>query len=86
MNQEEIMYIQRSIDQQLLEWKQSSVHKPLLLRGARQVGKSSAIRHLGETFKHYIEVNFEKRPELKELFEKTSDLHHNLYFDNNSLF
>ena len=47
MNQEEIMYIQRSIDQQLLEWKQSSVHKPLLLRGARQVGKSSAIRHLG---------------------------------------
>lgn len=75
MNQEEIMYIQRSIDQQLLEWKQSSVHKPLLLRGARQVGKSSAIRHLGETFKHYIEVNFEKRSELKELFEKTSDVH-----------
>jgi predicted AAA+ superfamily ATPase len=59
------MYIPRSIDQQLLEWKQGNVRKPLLLRGARQVGKSSAIRHLGETFEHYIEVNFEKRPELK---------------------
>ena len=69
------MYIQRSIDQQLLEWKQSSVRKPLLLRGARQVGKSSAVRHLGETFEHYIEVNFEKRPELKDLFQKTSDVH-----------
>ena len=69
------MYIPRSIDQQLLEWKQGNVRKPLLLRGARQVGKSSAVRHLGETFEHYIEVNFEKRPELKELFEKTSDVH-----------
>ena len=69
------MYIQRSIDQQLLEWKQGNVRKPLLLRGARQVGKSSAVRHLGETFEHYIEVNFEKRPELKELFETTPDVH-----------
>ena len=59
------MYIPRSLDQQLLEWKQGNVRKPLLLRGARQVGKSSAVRHLGETFEHYIEVNFEKRPELK---------------------
>ena len=41
------MYIPRSFDQQLLEWKQGKVRKPLLLRGARQVGKSSAVRHLG---------------------------------------
>ena len=64
------MYIPRSLDQQLLEWKQGNVRKPLLLRGARQVGKSSAVRHLGETFEHYIEVNFEKRPELKEFGPK----------------
>lgn len=69
------MYIQRSIDKQLLEWKQSYIRKPLLLRGARQVGKSSAVRHLGDTFEYYIEVNFEKRPELKELFQKISDVH-----------
>ena len=47
------MYIQRRIDQQLLEWKQGNVRKPLLLRGARQVGKSSAVRHFGESFEHY---------------------------------
>ena len=64
------MYIPRSLDQQLLEWKQGNVRKPLLLRGARQVGKSSAVRHLGETFEHYIVVNFEKRPELKEFGPK----------------
>ena len=69
------MYIKRSIDTLLLEWKQSPSLKPLLLRGARQVGKSWAIRHLGETFENFIEVNFEIRPELKELFEKIHDVH-----------
>ena len=39
-------YITRTIDQTLLEWKERNVHKPLLLRGARQVGKSSAVRHV----------------------------------------
>ena len=69
------MYIKRSIDTLLLEWKQSPSLKPLLLRGASQVGKSWAIRHLGETFENFIEVNFEIRPELKELFEKIHDVH-----------
>ena len=45
------MYIQRTIDKYLLEWKNAPMRKPLLLRGARQVGKSSAIRQLGKTFK-----------------------------------
>ena len=45
------MYIQRTIDKYLLEWKNAPTHKPLLLRGARQVGKSSAIRQLGKAFK-----------------------------------
>ena len=47
----EYMYIQRTIDKYLLEWKNAPTHKPLLLRGARQVGKSSAIRQLGKAFK-----------------------------------
>ena len=69
------MYIQRKIDQHLLEWKDSDGHKPLLLRGARQVGKSCAVRHLGETFDYYIEANIEKRPELKHLFSTITDAH-----------
>ena len=69
------MYIQRTIDKYLLEWKNAPTHKPLLLRGARQVGKSSAIRQLGRTFKYYIEVNFESRDDFKEIFEQLSDVH-----------
>lgn len=66
------MYIERSIDKALLEWKERPSHKPLLLRGARQVGKSTAIRHLGEQFEYYIEANFEKNAALETLF--TSNL------------
>ena len=43
-------YIQRNIDAQLLSWKEDVMRKPLLIRGARQVGKSSAIRHFGKEF------------------------------------
>ena len=68
------MYIKRSIDKHLLEWKESSARKPLLLRGARQVGKSSAIKHLGESFDYFIEVNFEKRPDVATLFEQITDV------------
>jgi len=69
------MYIKRSIDALLLEWKNSSSLKPLLLRGARQVGKSWAVKHLGESFEYFIEVNFEKRPDMKDVFERVHDVH-----------
>ena len=69
------MYIERSIDKLLLEWKNSDRRKPLLLRGARQVGKSWAVKHLGETFDYFIEVNFEKRPEMLDVFQKIHDVH-----------
>ena len=39
------MYIERKIDIELLEWKDATSKKPLLIRGARQVGKSTAIRN-----------------------------------------
>ena len=61
-------YIERTIDASLLEWKNKPNRKPLLLRGARQIGKSTAIRHIGEQFEYYIEANFEKNPSLKTLF------------------
>lgn len=61
-------YIPRNIDKYLSEWKADDVHKPLLLRGARQVGKSSAVRHLGTTFKYFAEVNFEKKKAAKVFF------------------
>lgn len=68
------MYYERIIDKYLLEWARSKSHKPLLLRGARQTGKSTAVRHLGEHFDVYVEINFEKQPIYKTLFEKDIDV------------
>ena len=57
------MYYKRLIDKYLSEWTSRSVHKPILLRGARQVGKSTAVRHLGEQFESYVEINLEREPQ-----------------------
>jgi predicted AAA+ superfamily ATPase len=40
------MYFKRTIDQELLQWRNSTARKPLILRGARQVGKSTSVRNL----------------------------------------
>lgn len=61
-------YYPRAIDSYLMDWKSDNVHKPLLLRGARQVGKSSAVRHLGNSFKYFVEVNFERDKEIVSVF------------------
>lgn len=68
------MYYTRLIDKYLADWAAGTRHKPLLLRGARQVGKSTAVRHLGESFASYVEINFEKNPEFKALFDENLDV------------
>lgn len=67
------MYYQRLIDSYLSEWASRKAHKPLLLRGARQVGKSTAVRHLAESFESYVEINFEKQASYIPLFQ-TKDI------------
>ena len=64
------MYYPRMIDGYLLEWSQRPSHKPLLLRGARQVGKSTAVRHLSQKFKSFVEVNFERQPHISSYFKE----------------
>ena len=68
----EMTYYRRHIDAQLLGWKEAAHRKPLLVRGARQVGKSSAVRELGRHFRYFVEVNLEKHAALGRLF--TSDI------------
>jgi len=63
------MYIKRLIDKYLIQWKESESRKPLLVRGARQVGKSSAIRNLGAGFETFVEINFEELPQAGLAFE-----------------
>jgi predicted AAA+ superfamily ATPase len=65
-------YLKRSIDDVFATWSKQEDHKPILLRGARQVGKSSSVRHLAEQFDNFIEVNFEKEKEVHSIF--SSDL------------
>lgn len=67
-------YIERNIDRQLEEWKNDPMRKPLLLRGARQVGKSSAVKNFGKKFKYFAEVNFERQKSIKSFFEGDIDV------------
>lgn len=57
-------FFKRNIDIELQKWTKETKHKPLLLRGAREIGKSSAIKNLEKSFKYDIEVNFEDKKEL----------------------
>ncbi|TSA34889.1 MAG: DUF4143 domain-containing protein [Porphyromonadaceae bacterium] len=62
------MIFKRKIYQQLLDWKNSNRRKPIVLRGARQVGKSTIIREFGKEYNSFIELNLEKKQDLN-LFE-----------------
>jgi predicted AAA+ superfamily ATPase len=65
--------MKRFIDNQLIDWKQNPARKSLLLRGARQVGKTYSVRNLGKSFTHFLEINFELEKEVHQFFQ--SDLH-----------
>lgn len=62
-------YYKRKIDEELERWASSNERKPLLLRGARQVGKTSAVKHLGLGFEHFAQVDFNERHDVHYLFE-----------------
>lgn len=65
----EVKYFNRQIDSELTKWAGQASRKPLLLRGARQVGKSSAVRNLAKNFDYFLEVNFESDKATRESFE-----------------
>ena len=66
----EEQYFQRILDAKLQQWSIDVRRKPLLLRGARQVGKTSAVRNLGTMFEYYVELDMNDMPNLHPLFEK----------------
>ncbi len=66
-------YLRRRIDSHLLDWANTKERKPLLLRGARQVGKSSAIRNLSGIFDYFLEVNFELDADAMAIFSAHKD-------------
>ncbi|MGL4630056.1 MAG: ATP-binding protein [Leadbetterella sp.] len=68
------MYLKRIFDSELEDWRKEANRKPLMLRGARQVGKSSAVRNLAAQFEYFIEVNFDESPQFRTIFETNSDV------------
>lgn len=58
----------RQIDSYLTHWKEKDNRKVLLLRGARQVGKTYAARTLAKQFESFVEVNFEEDRDVMAFF------------------
>ena len=67
--------MKRLIDHYLKKWKQDPLRKALLVRGARQVGKTYSIRALGSSFEELAEINLELNPEYAAVFELNLDPH-----------
>ena len=65
-------YFNRLIDNVLDEWKSEDNHKPILLRGARQIGKSATVRNLAKKFDYFLEINFEEDKAAKDVFENSN--------------
>ena len=68
--------IQRDIIEQLKLWKNREERKPVLLKGARQTGKTWVMEEFGKEYFDYVATfNFDKTEELASIFEKTKDIH-----------
>ena len=64
--------LKRKIDDFLIEWKNSKNKLPLIVKGARQIGKTNAIRNFGQNYyETFIEINFVLEPEFKSIFKRT---------------
>ena len=62
--------LRRKIDDYLIEWKKNENRLPLIIKGARQIGKTNAIRNFGKNnYKTFIEINFALQPQFKTIFE-----------------
>ncbi|UCH92487.1 MAG: ATP-binding protein [Candidatus Aminicenantes bacterium] len=67
--------MERNIFDELKKWKEDPRRKPLLIRGARQVGKTFIIRELGKHFPGFVELNFELLPGAKKVFDRDLEPH-----------
>ena len=67
--------MERKFTKYLKEWVNHVHRKPLMVRGARQAGKTYTIRQFGKTyFENIVEVNFDETPQIKQVFEGNNDV------------
>ena len=60
--------LRRKIDDFLINWKQNPDRMPLIIKGARQIGKTSSIEHFAENYKNFVEINFIDEPQYTKIF------------------
>lgn len=65
--------LKRKIDTFLLNWKSSPDKKPLIIQGARQIGKTYSIQQFGRTYNSFIEINFLAEPRYRNIFANGYD-------------
>ena len=66
--------LKRKIISELEKWKEEASNKALLIKGARQIGKTTIVRQFAKNhYKNFIEINFEQMPMAKQAFEGNLD-------------
>ena len=78
MQKKQVMY-QRNAVKELLKWKNSNGRKPLVLRGARQVGKTTVVDMFAQNFAQYIYLNLERGLD-REVFGKYNSIDEVVHF------
>ena len=80
--------LQRKIDKFLVNWKNDPNKMPLIVKGARQIGKTDAIEHFAKNnYKYFVEINFALQPEYKTIFAngfEVDNILHNISIINNN--
>ena len=64
-----IIMLRRKVDDYLIQWKNNPDRLPLVIKGARQIGKTFSIRNFAKSYKNYIEINFITEPYFKTIFK-----------------
>ena len=67
--------LKRKIEQQLLDWKDQTNHKPLIIKGCRQCGKTSSVLDFaGKNYKHIVYLNFFENPDYASVFSGSLEI------------
>ncbi len=66
--------MKRFVLNELILWKNSKYRKPLILRGARQVGKTWLMKEFGKEFQDFVYINFDENKDYCQFFKETKDV------------
>lgn len=69
--------LQRKIERKLLDWKRQPNHKPLIIKGCRQCGKTYSVMHFAKVhYKQVVYFNFLENPDYNDIFSGSLAVDH----------